>query len=124
MINMDTKKILIVDDIPANRILLKAFLANKGYQFIEAENGHQGLELALEHKPDLILMDITMPIMSGVEATQSIKKEPSIKDIPVIATSALKSDERGMDEDLFDCYLTKPINLDLINKTVECFLVK
>ncbi|MFK5914648.1 MAG: response regulator [Woeseiaceae bacterium] len=121
---MDNKTILIVDDIPANRMLLKAFLADKDYHFIEAENGHQGVELALEHKPDLILMDITMPIMSGIEATLSIKKEPSIKNIPVIATSALKSDERDTDENLFDGYLTKPIGLTLINATVERFLTK
>ena len=90
-----TKRILVVEDQEDNRIILRRLLSNAGYDLIEAVNGEDGVALALSTRPDLILMDIQLPVMDGYEATRRIKSNAELKSIPVIAVTsyALSGDE-------------------------------
>jgi len=103
--------ILVVDDIKHNRDLIKGYLENNNLTIHEATNGKEALEFLKTNKPSLILMDIWMPEMNGYDATQIIKKNPDLKNLPVIAftASAMKETEKKIIE-LFDGYLRKPIN--------------
>ncbi len=112
---MHILKILIVDDIAVNRLLVAKILTKK-HEFIYAENGLQAVELAVQEEPDLILMDVMMPEMNGVEATIKIREQCTHKWIPIVILSAL-ADEEKMIAGLragADDYLTKPLNRDIL----------
>jgi len=117
-------KILIVDDISANRKLLCEFLNEDLIEIIEAANGIEAIEMAHKHKPDLILMDIKMPEMDGVEATKRIKADARLKDIPIIAVTAssIKGSDVEQRKALFDDYLTKPVQLKVLLDAVKKFI--
>ena len=107
------KRILYVDDDRANRVLVRKLLKASGLECLEAEDGLSGVALAAAEKPDLILMDISMPGMDGYEATRRIKAQQDLKQIPVIAVTAhaLQGDrERALTAGC-DGYITKPINI-------------
>jgi two-component system cell cycle response regulator DivK len=108
------KKILIVDDNEANLEILRILLKRCGYQTIEAKNGSEGIRLAMEENPHLILLDIQMPIMDGFEALKFLKKEPSTKNIPSIAITSypLTGGRHGFLDLGFDDYIPKPINMN------------
>lgn len=118
-------RILIVDDDETNRKLLRVILQNKGHETLEAENGLQALNTLKGQIPDLILMDIRMPVMDGIEATKRLKKDPILSKIPVVVlTASATKDARERIETLsiFDDYIIKPIDVeDFINK-VESIL--
>lgn len=120
----DEKKILIVDDIEVNRQLIIEFLENSGINFFEAENGEQAIDLAKKLHPDLILMDMKMPIMSGEEATIIIKKDKDISNIPIIAltASAMKGDEERMREIGCSDYISKPVEKNKLLKIFSKYL--
>jgi signal transduction histidine kinase/DNA-binding response OmpR family regulator len=105
--------ILVVDDIESNRRLIKEWLSQVNLDVIEAEDGHKALLFTEESQPDLILMDIRMPVMDGYEATQQLKANPSTLDIPVIAlTASVTLDEKSqIKTHCFDGYLSKPVNM-------------
>jgi two-component system cell cycle response regulator DivK len=86
-----TKRILVVEDQEDNRQILRDLLASSGYEMVEAEDGEQALDAVAKHRPDLILMDIQLPIMDGYEATRRIKAKPENKAIPIIAVTSLRS---------------------------------
>jgi two-component system, cell cycle response regulator DivK len=86
-----SKKILIVEDTEDNRRILRDLLSTGGYDVIEAQDGAEGIAKASEHRPDLILMDMQMPVMDGYEATRRIKADPGVSAIPVIAVSSYAS---------------------------------
>ncbi len=88
-----TQKILIVDDLEQNRILLRDVLAYYGFESLLAANGAEGVAMAREHGPDLILMDIMMPIMDGITATRLLKEDPLTKGIKVIAITSFAPGE-------------------------------
>lgn len=90
-INPSEYKILIVDDVMSNVLLLKVLLTNEKFQIATANNGHQALEQVENEKPDLILLDVMMPDMSGFEVAQKLKSNPSTSDIPIIFLTALNS---------------------------------
>jgi CheY-like chemotaxis protein len=106
------KKILVVEDNINNRLLIKDILVFHGYEVIEAENGEQGVELAKMHQPDLILMDIQMPIIDGFTAMRMIKGDPATRSIRVIALTsfAMKGDREKIMQAGFDDYIAKPID--------------
>jgi DNA-binding response OmpR family regulator len=107
-------KILIVDDEPDIRKILTKRLENAGYDVVEAENGKEGIALATKEAPDLILMDIMMPVMNGVEATRHIRAQLITAAIPVIMLTAKKdkqSELEGIDVGADD-YITKPFDHD------------
>ncbi len=107
----DAISVLVVDDEPANRTLCRACLARAGYRVFEAEDGQAALAAVRQHRPDVILMDVMMPQVDGLECTRRLKDDPDTRDIPIIIVSALAGGrdiaaglEAGADE-----YLTKPI---------------
>ncbi|HYC64999.1 MAG TPA: response regulator [Reyranellaceae bacterium] len=104
------KKVLIVEDNELNMKLFHDLLEAQGYETLETREGLAALSLAREHKPDLILMDIQMPVMDGYEATRQIKANPELKSIPVIAVTsyALSGDEQKTRDAGCDGYIAKP----------------
>ncbi len=119
-----SKRILVVEDQEDNRAILRDLLQSVGYELIEAVNGEEALSMAVEHMPDLILMDIQLPVVDGYEATRRIKAEPALQGIPVIAVTsyALSGDEEKAREAGCDDYVTKPFSpRDLLAK-VQAYL--
>jgi len=104
------KKILVVEDTEDNRQILRDLLRMAGYDMIEAHDGAQGVAMAVEHRPDLILMDIQMPVMDGYEATRRIKAIPELKATPIVAVTsyALSGDEQKTRDAGCDAYIAKP----------------
>jgi len=105
-----TKRILVVEDQEDLRGVLRTLLTGSGYAMLEAANGETGVARAKSDRPDLILMDIQMPVLDGYEATRRIKADPDLKGIPVIAVSsfAMKGDEEKARAAGCDHYVTKP----------------
>jgi two-component system cell cycle response regulator DivK len=105
-----SKKILIVEDTEDNRQILRDLLGMAGYTLFEARDGAEGVAKAAEHRPDLILMDIQMPVMDGYEATRRIKANPELKAIPIVAVTsyALSGDEQKTRDAGCDAYIAKP----------------
>ena len=105
-----SKCILVVEDQEDNRQILRDLLASAGYEMIEAENGEEALAAVAEQRPDLILMDIQLPVMDGYEATRRIKADPALKGIPIIVVTsyALSGDEDKARAAGCDDYVTKP----------------
>jgi two-component system cell cycle response regulator DivK len=110
---MANELILIVEDNEKTRKLLRDVLQFKGYRTIEAEMGEDGVTLAMQHKPDLILMDYQLPGIDGIEAFRRIRNSPDTAHIPIVAVtaSAMPEDAKKMKEAGFDGFLTKPINV-------------
>jgi two-component system cell cycle response regulator DivK len=105
-----SKTILVVEDQEDNRQILRDLLGSVGFRMIEAHDGEQALTVARSERPNLILMDIQLPILDGYEATRSIKRDPELKHIPVIAVTsyALSGDEERAGEAGCDGYVAKP----------------
>lgn len=114
--------ILVVDDFDMNCELISAYLeVYSNLTVVLADNGKTGIEKAREWKPDLILLDIKMPIMNGYEAAEIIKNDPDLKSIPIIALTAATADEANkLITEHFDALLTKPFTqkqlIDMIDK--------
>ena len=110
---MSGEMILIVEDQPLNRKLVRDVLQAKGYCTIEAETGEDGVRAAHDQVPALILMDIQLPGISGIEALQRLREDPVTRTIPVIAVtaSAMQQNQREILAAGFDGYLPKPINI-------------
>ena len=105
-----SKRILVVEDQEDNRQILRDLLTSVGFELFEAEDGEKGVAAAAAHRPDLILMDIQMPILDGYEATRRIKANPELKGIPIIVVTsyALSGDEDKARAAGCDDYITKP----------------
>jgi len=105
-----SKRILVVEDQEDNRQILRDLLGSVGYDMIEAEDGEQAIAAATAHRPDLILMDIQLPVLDGYEATRRIKADPALQAIPIIVVTsyALSGDEGKARAAGCDDYLTKP----------------
>ncbi len=119
-----TKLILIIEDEPKNVTLLRDLLQVSGYKTIEATDGKQGVELAKSKKPDLILMDVQMPVMDGLEATRILKADATTSNIPVLALTsyAMTGDEERILEAGCDGYLAKPFDIKELLKEVSKYL--
>ena len=107
-----SKRILVIEDTEDNRNIVRDLLTSAGYEMIEAVTGEEGVEMAALHKPDLILMDIQLPVIDGYEATRRIKANPELKTIPVIAVTsyALAGDEQKTRDAGCDGYVAKPFS--------------
>lgn len=117
-------KILIVDDVSANRDLLKGYLESYDIDFIEASNGAEGIDLAIEYHPDLILMDVKMPVMDGREAIQVIKNNDLLKNIPIVIVTASVMKEKTLEtKKLCEGYLKKPVSRSELLTELMKFLV-
>jgi two-component system, cell cycle response regulator DivK len=119
-----SKCILIVEDQEDNRTILRDLLSKAGFDLIEAVNGEDGVALALSRRPDLILMDIQLPVMDGYEATRRIKANAELKAIPVIAVTsyALSGDEAKARAAGCDGYVAKPFSPRQLLATVREYL--
>ena len=120
-----TKKVLIVEDNELNMKLFHDLLEAQGYDILETREGLQALSLAREHRPDLILMDIQLPEISGLEVTKWLKEDEELAPIPVVAVTAfaMKGDEERIREGGCEAYISKPISvvhfLDTIRKLLD-----
>ena len=116
--------ILLVEDNELNRDMLSRRLMRKGYQVLIAEDGAKGLRAATEGKPDLILMDMSLPVIDGWEVTRRLKAEPETRAIPVIALTAhaLSTDREKAMAAGCDDYDTKPVELDRLLGKIENLL--
>ena len=114
-------RILIIEDSPVNMLLTVAILERAGHIAVQAETAAQGLALARSQRPDLILMDIQLPDMDGLEATRLVRADPRISDVPVIALTAfaMKGDAETMRAAGCDGYVTKPIRYQEFLQEVE-----
>ena len=119
-----SKRILVVEDQEDNRVILRDLLSTAGYELIEATNGQEGVELAQKERPDLILMDIQLPEVSGLEVTKWLKDDAELRRIPVVAVTAfaMKGDEERIREGGCEAYLSKPISVGTFIETVRHFL--
>jgi two-component system cell cycle response regulator DivK len=117
------KLILIIEDDPKNLTLFRDLLQRFGYTTIEATNGKKGIKLARANKPDLILMDIQLPVMDGIEATRILKSDPETKNIPILALTsyAMKGDREKILQAGCDAYLAKPVDVQELLATVARF---
>ena len=117
------KTVLVVEDNDLNMKLFHDLLEAHGYNVLQAKEGMEGLRMAREHRPDLILMDIQLPGISGLEATKRLKADETLKSIPVIAITAfaMAGDEEKIREGGCDAYIVKPISLPDFLQTVERF---
>lgn len=120
---MARKKILVVDDAEFNRDLIVQLLSDE-YEVLEAVDGQEGVKKAEKEKPDLILMDLGMPVMDGWEATKRIKANSELKRIPIIAVTshAMVGDEIQAREAGCDDYLPKPIDENELMRKIKKFL--
>jgi two-component system, cell cycle response regulator DivK len=118
------KRILIVEDNEKNMKLVRDVLQVKGYATIEAVNAEDGIVLARDQKPDLVLMDIQLPGMNGIEALKALRADPGTAAIPVIAVTAsvMQQDRNQITEAGFDGYIGKPINLKEFLESVRSML--
>ena len=118
------KKILIVEDNTMNLELISDILKKRAYQIISTDNGDKAIKLAKEVHPDLILMDIQLPIMDGYEATRRIKSDPELKHIPIIVITsyAMSGDREKAIKAGCDGYVLKPIDTRELPKLVEKYL--
>jgi len=118
------KKVLIVEDNEMNRDMLSRRLALKGYDTETAVNGEDALEKARTYNPDIILMDMSLPVMDGWEATRHLKQQPDTHHIPIVGLSAHARDVdiiRGKEAGC-DAYETKPVELSRLIDTIENLL--
>ena len=119
-------KILLVEDNEMNRDMLSRRLARKGYEVVVAIDGQQGVEMARSETPDLILMDMSLPVLDGWEATRQLKTAPETQAIPVIALTAhaMAGDREKAVEAGCNDYDTKPIELPRLLEKIEALLVR
>lgn len=115
------KKILIVEDNEVNRLLIKDILAYHGYEIIEAANGADGLKMVKACRPDLILMDMQMPVMDGFAAVTLLKADPETRDIKVVCITSftMKGDKERILQAGCDEYVAKPINTRELPRMVK-----
>ncbi|MBL8537266.1 MAG: response regulator [Hyphomonadaceae bacterium] len=115
------KTVLIVEDSELNMRLFNDLLEAFGYRTVKTRDGRQALPLAREHKPDLIIMDIQLPEISGLDITDRLKKDEALKKIPVIAVTAfaMRGDEQKILAAGCDGYLSKPISVTTFLETVR-----
>jgi len=117
------KKVLVVEDVGFNRELIVQLLEDK-YQVIEAVNGQEGVEIAERERPELILMDLSLPVMDGWEATRRLKANGDLRSIPVIALTAhaMKGDKEKALAAGCDDYLVKPLDEDELMGKIAKYL--
>ncbi len=119
-------KILLVEDNEMNRDMLSRRLERRGYQVVMALDGQQGVDMARSEKPDLILMDMSLPVLDGWDATRTLKAAPETKPIPIIALTAhaMSGDREKAMEAGADDYDTKPVEFQRLLSKMEALLAK
>ncbi len=123
-VRLADKTVLIVEDNELNMKLFHDLLVAHGYATIQTRNGLEALALARRHRPALILMDIQLPEISGLEVTKWIKEDDELRDIPIVAVTAfaMKGDEERIRSGGCEAYISKPISVAAFLKTVQHFI--
>lgn len=123
-IGLMAKKILIVEDNELNLKLFNDLLEAHGYETLQTREGLKALDIAREHSPDLIVMDIQLPEVSGLEVTKWLKEDDELRNIPVIAVTAfaMKGDEEKIRDGGCEAYISKPISVTKFIETINQFL--
>jgi two-component system cell cycle response regulator DivK len=118
------KTVLVVEDNELNMKLFHDLLEANGYNIVQTRNGLEAIDLAREHHPDLILMDIQLPEVSGLEVTKWIKEDDDLRTIPVVAVTAfaMKGDEERIRQGGCEAYLSKPISVAKFLDTVKTYI--
>jgi len=117
-------KILVIEDNEQNLYLITFILEKHGYQVIQARNGQDGIEKACQEKPDLIILDIQLPVMDGYEVARRLKAKPEIRDIPIVAVTsyAMVGDRERILAAGCEGYIEKPINPETFVEQIEQYL--
>ena len=127
MIEKDSRDrtILVVEDAEDARYLMRLELERLGYMVIEAEDGEKAVKRALHDRPDIILMDLSLPIMDGFVATEKIRASDGLEGVPIIAVTAHQETDfrAGAKAAGFDAYVTKPIDINWLNELIQGLLV-
>ena len=118
------KTVLVVEDNELNMKLFRDLIEASGYDTVRTRDGLHALDLARQHRPDLILMDIQLPEVSGLEVTKWLKEDDNLRSIPVVAVTAfaMKGDEEKIREGGCEAYIAKPISVTQFLETVQRFL--
>ena len=118
------KTVLIVEDNELNMKLFHDLLDAHGYKILQTKDGMEALDIAREHHPDLILMDIQLPEVSGLEVTKWLKEDTELKAIPVVAVTAfaMKGDEERIRQGGCEAYISKPISVPRFIETIKSYL--
>ena len=121
---MTEKKILIVEDNDLNLKLFRDLLGAHGYHTIETKSGFDAIDLTRDHRPDLIIMDIQLPEISGLDVTRKIKADQTISAIPIVAVTAfaMRDDEEKILQAGCEAYISKPISIGPFLHTIEKFI--
>jgi CheY-like chemotaxis protein len=116
--------VLVVEDFAETRFTLKLTIELSGYRVIEAINGQQAVEIARRERPDVILMDIGLPVMDGCKATRLIREDKALRNVPIVAVSANATPEHRVKALAAGCdeYVTKPIDFDRLEKLIDHFV--
>lgn len=127
MADRDSKdlKVLVVEDFEDTRLFLRLALEDEGFIVFEAENGQKAVENADRDKPDVILMDLTMPLMDGFAAAKLIRQNENLKHVPIIAITAHQESDFRSDAKAsgFDAYVTKPIDVQWLKELIAGLLI-
>ena len=118
------KRVMIVEDNELNMKLIRDLIEASGYETVQTRNGLEALDLARAHKPDLILMDIQLPEVSGLEVTRWLKEDDELHAIPIIAVTAfaMKGDEERIRQGGCEAYMSKPISVPKFVETIKNYL--
>ena len=118
-------KVLLVEDVEDTRHFMRLELEEQGFIVFEAENGQVAVDTAAREKPDVILMDLTLPLMDGFTATKLIRQNDELKNVPIIAITAHKEDDFRADAKAsgFDAYVTKPIDVNWLKELITGLLI-
>jgi CheY-like chemotaxis protein len=117
--------VLLVEDFEDTRLFMRLELEEQGFIVFEAENGEVAVEIAAREKPNVILMDLTLPLMDGFTATKLIRQNEELKDVPIIAVTAHLEDDFRSDAKAsgFDAYVTKPIDVNWLKELIAGLLI-
>lgn len=118
-------KVLLVEDFDDTRLFMRLELEEQGFIVFEAENGQIAVETAAREKPDVILMDLTLPLMDGFTATKLIRQNDELKNVPIIAITAHKENDFRSDAKAsgFDAYVTKPIDVNWLTELIAGLMI-
>jgi CheY-like chemotaxis protein len=117
--------VLIVEDLDDSRYFMRLELEQLGYLVIEAEDGAKAVEIALRERPDIILMDLTLPVMDGLAATAMIRNNEQMREVPIIAVTAHQESDLRAEAKAsgFNAYVTKPIDIPWLDELIKGLLV-
>lgn len=117
--------VLLVEDVDDARHFMRLELERRGYLVVEADDGAKAVEIALSERPDIILMDLTLPVMDGLAATAMIRDDQEMRDVPIIAVTAHHENDFRAEAKAsgFDAYVTKPIDVQWLDELIKGLLV-